>query len=262
MNDQKPGMFEVTQEDIPQVIHLAEVVSTNLVIREYIQGEGLPEGSVVWADYQTGGRGQAGNYWESEPRKNLTFSIVLYPNVILAREQFLISQITALSVKKTLDKYVGDIRIKWPNDIYWRDKKICGMLIENDLSGSFIYCSIIGIGININQEVFLSNAPNPVSLLQAAGRKYHREEVLDTFLSAFYAYYLLLLQEQAEQIRSAYRASLYRGDDYYPYQDAQGIFEAFIHDIEPTGHLLLRLRSGEIRRYAFKEVSCLHLPGK
>ncbi len=254
MSDKESKPFEVVQEDIPQVIHLEEVVSTNAALREIMQAEGLPEGSVVWADYQTGGRGQAGNSWESEARKNLTFSLVLYPNVILAREQFLISQITALSVKKTLDNYVSDIRIKWPNDIYWQDKKICGMLAENDLSGSFIYCSIIGIGINLNQEVFLGNAPNPVSLIQIAGKKYHREAVLDEFLSCFYAYYLLLLQEKTEQIRTAYRASLYRGDGYYAYQDVTGTFEAAIDDIEPTGHLLLRLRNDEVRRYAFKEV--------
>lgn len=257
MSDSGSKQFEVAQEDIPQVIHLAEVVSTNIALREWMDNEGLPEGSVVWADYQTGGRGQAGNYWESEIRKNLTFSVVLYPDVIPAREQFLISQIAALSVKKTLDKYVSNIRIKWPNDVYWRDKKICGMLIENDLSGASIYCSIIGIGININQEVFLSNAPNPVSLIQIAGKKYHREEVLDAFLSSFYAYYLQLLQEKKESIRMAYRKSLYRGDGYYPYQDAEGVFDAAIEDIEPTGHLLLRLPDGSIRRYAFKEVKMI-----
>lgn len=257
MPDKDDKQYEVTQQDVPQVIHLPEVVSTNLALREIMERDGLPEGSVVWADYQTAGRGQMGNSWESEARKNLTFSIVLYPNVIPAREQFLISQITALSVKKALDKHVGDIRIKWPNDVYWRDKKICGMLIENDLSGSFIYCSIIGIGINLNQEVFMSKALNPVSLLQATGKKYHREDILDQFLSAFYGYYLKLLQEKADEIRSTYRASLYRGEDYYPYRDAGGDFEAIIADIEPTGHLVLRLRDGSIRRYAFKEVSYL-----
>lgn len=255
MSDTDTKQFEVAQEDIPQIIHAPEVISTNSALRELMDTEGLPEGSVLWTDYQTGGRGQMGNSWESEARKNLTFSLVLYPNVISAREQFLISQITALSVKKTLDSYVDDIRIKWPNDIYWRDKKICGMLIENDLSGSTIYCSIIGIGININQEVFHSKAPNPVSLIQIAGKKHHREEVLDKFLSNFYAYYLLLLQEKTDEIRAAYRASLYRGDDYHLFHDAGGDFEAMIADIEPTGHLLLRLRNDEVRRYAFKEVS-------
>ncbi len=255
MSDTETTQFEVVQEDVPQIIHVPEVVSTNSALRQLMDAEGLPEGSVLWADYQTGGRGQMGNSWESEVRKNLTFSLVLYPNVIQAREQFLISQITALSVKKTLDSCVDDIRIKWPNDIYWRDKKICGMLIENDLSGSFIYCSIIGIGININQEVFQSKAPNPVSLIQIAGKKYHREDVLNQFLSNFYAYYLLLLQDKTDQIRTAYRASLYRGDDYHLFRDTGGDFEAMIADIEPTGHLLLHLRDGEVRRYAFKEVS-------
>lgn len=246
---------EVAQKDIPQIIHLTEVVSTNLSIREYVEAQSLPEGSVIWADYQNAGRGQKGNSWESEAMKNLTFSIVLYPEIIPAREQFIISQITALSVKKTLEKYVDEITIKWPNDIYWRDKKICGMLVENDLSGTSIYCSIIGIGININQEVFRSKAPNPISLIQITGKKHHRETVLDVFLSYFYSFYLLLLQEKQDEIREAYNNALYRKDNYHRYKDDKGVFEAIIAGIEPSGHLLLQLQDSSIRRYAFKEVS-------
>ncbi|MDL2278721.1 biotin--[acetyl-CoA-carboxylase] ligase, partial [Parabacteroides sp. OttesenSCG-928-G07] len=124
-----------------------------------------------------------------------------------------------------------------------------------DLSGNTIYCSIIGIGININQEVFRSKAPNPISLLQITGKKYHREDILDMFLSYFYSYYLLLLQEKQDEIREAYNHALYRKDNYHRYKDDNGIFEAIIADIEPSGHLLLQLQDGSIRRYAFKEVS-------
>lgn len=246
-----------TLPDTPRIIHLREVVSTNSAIREIMDRETLPEGSVVWADFQNAGRGQLGNHWESEPGKNLTFSTLLYPTILQAKEQFLISQIAALSVKKTLDRYVEHITIKWPNDIYWQDKKICGMLIENDLAGFFIYCSIIGIGINLNQEVFGSDALNPVSLWQITGKHYDGEEVLKQFLSHFYPYYLLLLQEKQVDIRREYRASLYRGEGWFPFQDMNGVFEAAVKDIEPTGHLLLCLPDGEVRRYAFKEVSWL-----
>ncbi|MDL2221505.1 biotin--[acetyl-CoA-carboxylase] ligase [Parabacteroides sp. OttesenSCG-928-N08] len=245
------------QENIPEIIHLGTVVSTNLHLRDRCEETPLTEGSVVWADYQTAGRGQQGNHWESEMAKNLTFSVLLYPDVIPANQQFLISQIAALSIKKMLDKYTADIRIKWPNDIYWRDKKIAGMLIENDLTGYAIYRSIIGIGINVNQELFHSKAPNPVSLLQICGKKYHRADLLDEFLHYFYGYYLLLLQEKQEEIQTAYFKALYRNDDFYRYEDENGVFEAVIQEVMPTGHLLLQRRDGSISRYAFKELHFL-----
>lgn len=241
--------------NVPVIIHQDEVVSTNQSLRERLNGQrSLPEGSVLWADVQTAGRGQAGNSWESEAGKNLTFSTVLYPDVIPANKQFLISQITALSVKETLDLYTGGITIKWPNDIYRHDRKICGMLIENDLAGSMIRCSIQGVGINLNQEIFRSSAPNPVSLKQITGLTYDREEVLHQFLSRFHAYYLLLLQENEDEIRACYHSALYRNDGFYLYEDSESRFEAAIEDIEPTGHLRLRLRDNTLRRYAFKEV--------
>lgn len=251
-------MKENNPAETPRIIHLQEVVSTNISLREKAEGRAQPEGSVVWADIQVGGRGQVGNTWESEPYKNLTFSVLLYPEVIPANRQFIISQIAALSVKETLDQHTDSIRIKWPNDIYWQDKKICGMLIENDLAGPGIYLSIIGAGINLNQEYFQSDAPNPVSLTQITGLSYDREEILHQFLSRFYSYYLLLLQEGEEEIRTLYQSALYRNDGFYPYADDNGPFEASIDHVEPTGHLILRLRDNSLRRYAFKEVTYLN----
>ena len=160
-----------TDNESPRILRVAETASTNSLLRELVIKESLAEGSVVVADFQTAGRGQIGNTWESEAGKNLMFSLVLYPTCIPANRQFLISQIAALSVKEALDLYADHITVKWPNDIYWKDKKICGMLIENDLSGHNLYCSIIGIGINLNQTVFRGDAPNPVSLFQIIGKE-------------------------------------------------------------------------------------------
>lgn len=243
------------EEGIPQIIYLDEVSSTNSHLRGLIGHKELPEGSVVVAGFQTAGRGQIGNVWESEAGRNLTFSMVLYPDCIPANHQFLISQIAALSVKETLDAYVDGVTVKWPNDIYWNDRKICGMLIENDLSGWSLYCSVIGIGLNLNQDTFRGDAPNPVSLRQITGKEYDWNEVLKRFLSIMYNKYLLLLQEKYDEIRTAYHAALYRRDGSHLYKDDNGEFEASIDTIEPTGHLLLRLPDGAIRRYAFKEVS-------
>ena len=239
---------------MPRIIRLQKTDSTNNYLHALARPEQLGEGSVVWAEFQTAGRGQIGNSWESAEGENLTFSVVLYPTFLLANRQFLISQITALSVKQTLDRYVDDITVKWPNDIYWRDRKICGMLIENDLAGQFIYSSILGIGININQKEFKSNAPNPVSLYQIIGKRTDREKFLQEFLERLYANYLLLLQEKEVLIQEAYRQSLYRREGFHLYEDANGRFEAAIEEIEPSGYLHLRLRDNTIRRYEFKEV--------
>ena len=241
----------------PQILWLKETDSTNNHLRRLLDKEQLPEGSLVVTDFQTAGKGQVGNSWESEAGMNLMFSLLLYPDFIPANRQFLISQIASLSVKETLDAYTDFIQVKWPNDIYWKDRKICGMLIENDLSGQLLYCSIIGIGLNLNQSLFRSNAPNPISLTQITGKKYDREEVLNRFLRIFFQYYCLLLQEKEEEVRTAYMQALYHGEGYHRYRDGQGQFEARIQAIEPTGHLILQLRDGEQRRYAFKEVTTL-----
>lgn len=243
------------EHEEPRIIRLSETTSTNNYLREQLRSEHLPEGSLVIADFQSAGKGQVGNTWESEAGQNLMYSLLLYPDFLPANRQFLISQIASLSVKETLDAYVDDVKVKWPNDIYWKDRKICGMLIENDLSGQLLYCSVIGIGLNINQQVFRSDAPNPVSLTQITGKEFDREEVLGRFLHIFFRYYCLLMEEKEEEIRTAYRAALYRSDGFYPYTDEGGIFDARIHSIEPTGHLVLQLHDGELRRYAFKEVA-------
>ena len=107
---------------------------------------------LVTADFQTAGRGQAGNSWESEAGKNLLFGLLFHPREVEANRQFILSQAVALSICETLSDYAEDIRIKWPNDIYWKDRKICGMLIENTLVGRCIENCIIGAGININQR--------------------------------------------------------------------------------------------------------------
>lgn len=240
---------------IPEIIHIAETTSTNRYLRERLRQHPLAEGSAVYADFQTAGRGQAGNCWESERGANLMFSVAIYPRCIPANAQFLISQIAALSVKATLERHTGDISVKWPNDIYWRDRKICGILIENDIDGPAIGCSILGIGINLNQETFRSDAPNPVSLRQITGGSYEAETELHAFLDRFYAAYLRLLQGDWEAIRNEYRAALYRKDGYHPYRDAGGLFTARIRAIDPLGRLHLQLPDGTRRSYAFKEVA-------
>ena len=243
------------EENKPQVIRLKEVESTNVYVRQLLNQEEVPEGSIIVADNQTAGKGQPGNTWETEAGCNLTFSLVLHPDMVPSNRQFLISQITALAVKDALEKQISPIKVKWPNDIYYKDKKICGILIENDLMAKHIITSILGVGININQPFFRSDAPNPISLYQLLGKQVDRNEVLSAFVKALFFYYTQLIKGEESKIQQLYLNSLYRGKGIYPYTDSKGSFDALIKAVEPDGHLVLKDTKGQIRRYIFKEVS-------
>jgi len=238
----------------PQIIHLRETTSTNAYMRELSEAEPLASGTIVRADFQTAGRGLSGNSWESEDGKNLLFSALLYPEDVPANRPFVIAEIAALSIKQTLDKYIPDVSVKWSNDIYCGDKKIAGILIENTLFQGKITKSIIGTGININQTTFHSDAPNPVSMAQITGNIYDRSTILQDFRKFFATQSARLNKRQFDAIHDDYLGVIYRKDGFYSYRDDDGIFEAQIHNIEPSGNLVLKRPNGIISRYAFKEV--------
>ena len=238
-----------------KIIHIDETDSTNRWIRNFLSKDTF---IVVWADFQTAGRGCGTNRWESERNKNLTFSILIHPQNMPATQQFDISMAISLAICEALGQHIlqpedrsvvrnGDLSIKWPNDIYWRDGKIAGILIEHTLHGSVVKDSIIGIGLNVNQRVFHSDAPNPISLWQICGQETDREQLLHDILCAFERYL-------EQDIREQYLGMLYRRRGFYPYADQNGIFMAELVTVEPDGHLLLRDDNGHERRYAFKEV--------
>jgi BirA family biotin operon repressor/biotin-[acetyl-CoA-carboxylase] ligase len=244
-------------------INLSTVDSTNSFVRSMLQEEGtghvmsansLPGFTLVVADDQTKGRGQQGNAWETEKGKNLTFSLLCHPDFILASRQWLLSQCMAVAIQQTLSQFVEDVEVKWPNDIYIGDKKISGTLIECDLLGKHISNCIIGVGININQTMFYSDAPNPTSLQLVTGKEYDREEILSVLLQHFQHFYTLLKEGQEDTIRQLYRQHLYRREGFHRYRDVRGEFMAEIDDIEPTGHLRLRFEDGKVVRYELKEV--------
>ena len=233
------------------------VTSTNDRLAELCQEKEIKEFTTLMAEYQTAGKGQRGNSWESEPHKNLLFSFVLFPEFLEARRQFLISQIVSLAIKEELDTYTDDVSIKWPNDIYWKEKKICGILIENDLIGRNISRSIAGIGININQEEFHSPAPNPVSLYQITGKQYDIFEVLKNIMLRVQSYYYQLKKNDTSSIVTHYEKSLFRKEGMHRYKDANGEFLARIVYVEPEGRLILEDERQIKRGYMFKEVEYL-----
>lgn len=234
-----------------KVIHIDETDSTNRWLRDYALSQ--PEGDyVVVSEYQTAGRGCGTNSWESERGKNLTFSLLIHPTEITADCQFRISEAVSLALCETLDGYVTDrqVSVKWPNDIYVDDCKICGMLIENRLRGRLMTDSIIGIGLNVNQREFFSDAPNPVSLVQLLGH----EVALEPLLQAFLQKLELTLQMDPETLGKAYRNRLYRRGAEHEYRDGKGVFRATLMNVLDDGRLVLLDTEGTARIYAFKEV--------
>lgn len=239
------------------LIHISETNSTNNYLQTLCARQKVEELTTVVADFQTSGRGQRGNSWESEPLKNLLFSFVLFPVFLEARCQFLISQIISLAIKEELSTYTEDISIKWPNDIYWKEKKICGILIENDLMGRNICQSIAGIGININQEEFYSPAPNPVSLYQITGKRHDVFKILKNIMIRVQSYYAKLQKGDITQITNQYEKSLFRKEGMHRYKDIDGEFLARIICVEPEGRLILEDEKQVRRAYMFKEVEYL-----
>ena len=231
-----------------KIIHITETDSTNRWLREYkLPTDESQQPLVVWADYQTAGKGQGTNQWESERDKNLLFSILYHPQHILANRQFTISMAISLAIVDALEQQIGDVCIKWPNDIYWRNAKIGGILIENRLLGQTIKDSIIGVGLNVNQRLFKSDAPNPISLWQIHGHETDRDVLLDTILQRF-SYY------NNKKLKQQYVGKLYRRKGFHPYCDQDGTFMAEFKDVEDDGHIILCREDGSLSRCAFKEV--------
>ncbi len=235
-------------------LKIDSVASTNSELKRICSEQQLLSFSTLVAAKQTAGRGQTGTSWESEPYKNLTFSTILFPENLSVKQSFFISRFFALAIKKTLDKYIEHITIKWPNDIYFREKKICGILIENEILGAYVSSSIIGIGLNVNQECFVSNAPNPISMKQITGENYPLDKLLDSILEIAQNKYRQFLSGDLENISTEYHQALYRESGYYNYEDKNGCFQACIKEIKDDGTLILETGNGEIKHYLFKEV--------
>ncbi len=241
---------------MPHYIKVSQTASTNTYLSRLAAT--LPGGTVIYTPCQTAGRGQKGNSWESEDGKNLTFSQLIKRPPVKARDQFYLSEAAALAVVEALAAEAADgFSVKWPNDVYWHDKKICGMLIENSLDGSDIATSVVGIGINVNQERFLSDAPNPVSLKGITGRDHDLMALLKRVCSRIEQLVDSLDDDSArQQLHRSYMAALYRNDGQrHPYEDAQGNrFMASVADIAPDGTLTLLHEDGTRHSYLFKQV--------
>ncbi len=216
-------------------------------------------GLCVTARFQKGGRGLGVNRWESARGKNLLFSTRFAPKRLHVRYGFYVAMCSALALIKTLQEFIAPeerkyLKIKWPNDIYYKDMKLSGTLVETAMVGKQIMEVVVGVGLNVNQVAFESDAPNPISLQMIMGKSYHKKYILQTYLDRFSEYIRLLNRLEYDLIYSEYYTYLYHTDAYYMWQDMNGVFEAMIQRVEGDGRLALIGKDGKVRRYEFKEV--------
>lgn len=239
-------------------IELRETPSTNSALRSALEHDpALAGGTVLYTHRQTAGRGQRGNSWEAEPGMNITMSMLLRPAAVKARDQFTVSECVALGVARAAARHLPReiaVEVKWPNDIYAGDRKLCGILIENSLSGDAIGHTVAGIGLNVNQCCFLSDAPNPVSMAQLSGRDHD----ITVLMAEIADEIELLLSMPRGDVHRLYMDSLWRREGAHPYATPAGErFMARIAGVAPDGMLSLSLADGTLRRFAFKEVAAV-----
>jgi BirA family biotin operon repressor/biotin-[acetyl-CoA-carboxylase] ligase len=233
------------------IYHIEQTTSTN----DEARGDKYEHLDAIWSEHQTAGRGQRGHTWHSTEGENVTFSVVLKPTFLPVVEQFLLSEIVALSLVETMAHYGIECRIKWTNDLYAGDKKLAGVLIEHSLSVDGIARTIVGIGLNINQAEFPDDLPNPTSMALLRGTKFDRREVLERYMQTLAAWYDKLQCGHKTEIETCYREKMYHLDQPHTYAYPSGEeFTATIRGVRPSGELRLEHSDGVVREYAFKEV--------
>jgi BirA family biotin operon repressor/biotin-[acetyl-CoA-carboxylase] ligase len=241
----------------PGIIWLSTVGSTNSYAAQLLRDGDVTEATVVSALFQSEGRGQSKNRWESEYGSNLLFSMILYPSLIRPEDQFSISIAVSLGIRDTLSGYIDSIRIKWPNDLYAGNDKIAGILIESAISGETILHTIAGIGINVNQRKFTSDAPNPISMKMITGKEWDTAALLDELRESIIRRYRELLRGGREVMDGDYQRSLWRLGEWHSYRSGTTAFTGMITGTTRSGCLMIRDESGTIKEFSFREIEYL-----
>ncbi|MBS1951353.1 MAG: Biotin--protein ligase [Cytophagales bacterium] len=238
-----------------RLVFVPECQSTNTLLAEMTTKSALPEGTVVITNHQKAGRGQRGNVWLADAGLNLTLSILLNPNFLPVRHQFQLTAVTSLAVCGYLRKKgLRETFIKWPNDILVDRKKICGILIENSLQGETIHQSIVGIGLNLNQKIFVPSSAT--SLFSETGKTVDLNSELHLLLPEIESAYLQLRAGNIKWIQSTYLNLLYGKDQWLPFESEGKKFSGKIKDVDEAGRLILSTENGE-RSFSMKEITFL-----
>ena len=257
VNDTRKKTVIITPQTLftgQQLIWLPVCASTNSEAQKLILQNRASDGCTIITDFQTAGRGQRGNQWEAAPAENLMLSVVWQPTFLAATQQFRLSQAVALGLHDWATALLSPdpkLKLKWPNDLYYGDQKLGGILIENSLSGAKIQHSIIGIGLNINQQTF--DVSTATSLGRLTGRAYLREVLAARLLESLERRYLQLRAGQVGQLRQAYLATLYRYQETHGFEVGGRRVSGQIVGVEEDGRLAVAI-AGELRRFGLQEI--------
>ena len=236
-------------------IYFEELDSTNTYAMDMIAKTTPPNGTCVFTDYQTAGRGQIGRYWHSEAAKNLLVSYIFYPHTLKVEDQFYLSIISGLAVRDVVSHWVENVKIKWPNDIYIGNKKAAGILVQNCLRGDLIRSTVVGIGLNVNEKDFPTDLPNPISLYSITGFDIEIEQVFHFVSARLEFYYLQLKNNKYAFLKNEFLNQLYRKDEWTEFTDLSGIrFSGCITGIDPQGKLQMMTDDGVVKNFGFREV--------
>ncbi len=234
------------------LLNFSSLSSTNDYSWELLSDKSLPDGTVVWTPFQTQGKGQRGKSWLAEEGKSLSFSIIFKPKVSVF-QQYYLNKAISLGVCEGITFLGLNSKIKWPNDIYVGDKKVAGILIENSLRGSLLQESVVGVGVNVNQDDFTKDLPNPVSLKQVLQKTFDIEFLLKEICFYIEKRYMQFKAGHFEKIDADYHSVLYRYEKIQTFQVGNERFEAQILGVDKTGKIKL-LHDGDLVVYAIGEV--------
>lgn len=238
-----------------QLIEIDEVDSTNLYAQDLLKNQKVPDGTVIKADFQSKGRGQMGTQWISEANANLTFSIILYPSFLSIEKQFYLSKITTLGILDAINTLaIQEVKIKWPNDIYLKNKKVCGILIENAIKVNRIESTILGIGLNINQTNFNDYANSATSLFLQAGLKQDKNLIFSRILKYIEMWYFALKDEKWQEIDALYLKRLMNYQIWADYEINQKVISAKIINIKDSGSIILEFEDSSSQEFSMKEI--------
>jgi BirA family transcriptional regulator, biotin operon repressor / biotin---[acetyl-CoA-carboxylase] ligase len=236
------------------LLYFEELTSTNSHASVLLKEGLVAEGSVLYTDFQTSGKGRAGNRWESERGKNLLISIIIFPESVKPEDQFIISMSVSLGICDFFDNHFMGSKIKWPNDIFINDDKIAGILIENSIIGNVLKSTIVGIGLNINQIEYPSSIPNPVSLRMLTGKEHDTGVCLKNLLACLDNRYRQLLYGNRQQLKDEYLSRLYRLNEWHYYKSKERLFKGMVKGTSASGRLKIKEENGPLAEFDFKEV--------
>lgn len=234
-------------------IRLETTSSTNRYARQMCDLGEARHGDVVRSLFQTHGKGHAGNVWESAYGQNLTFSLIMVPDFLQARSQFLLSMAVSLGIATAMEFFGISASIKWPNDLYVGNRKLGGILIENALMGDRVRDCIAGIGLNVNQTTFSEKVPNPTSMKLLLGEAFDLDAVCDKILMEIDGHYSMLERGEIQKLTDQYHQKLYLRGQESLFEDETGPFTGIIEGVNAFGQLIMVTANGP-KIYQFKEV--------